>query len=96
MARANLRPVGANEKPAAQPPKTLAAAVELDRRSLLVRSRLQIAQVVDAGVPAHALGRLIAEMNDLDAEIRRLDAAELEESRDAAHVPDEAFDAEAI
>lgn len=90
-----LRVVGPDEVAPVVPPKTLVEATERTRREFLVRSRLQIATVIDAGVPAHALGRLIAEMDRIDTEIRRLDAVKDQESeRDA--VTDEAFDAEAI
>lgn len=96
MSGAKLRAVGSDETPPPKSPKTLADAVELDRRALLVRSRLEIAKVVDAGVPAHALGRLISELNALDAEIRRLDAVALEEASGVVRTEDGSFDAAAI
>ncbi len=69
----HLRAVENGEKPVPVVPTSLAEAVELDRRSFLVRARLQIAETIDAGVPAHALGRLIAEAERLDVEVRRID-----------------------
>jgi hypothetical protein len=73
------RVVDPDEK--AEPPiaETMAAATALDRRAFLVRARKQIADVIDEGVPAHALARLIAEMDRLDVEVRRMDAAAKQE-----------------
>lgn len=96
MSTRKLRAVGDDETPPTESPKTLSDAVDLDRRALLVRSRLEIAKVIDAGVPAHALGRLISEMNTLDSEVRRLDAIALEEASDVSTAEDGAFSAEAI
>lgn len=76
-----LRAVESDEKAFQEAPKTLAEATERSRRELLVRARLEIASAVDAGVPAHALGRLIAEMDRLDTEIRRMDAADEQEAQ---------------
>src|SRR5450756_1938538 len=56
------------------PPKTLVEATERSRREFLVMARRKIATEIDAGVPSHALGRLIAEMDRLDTEVRRMDA----------------------
>lgn len=91
-----LRAVLPGETVAHVPPKTLAEATERTRRELLVKSRLQIAQTLDDGVPAHALARLIAEMDRIDAEIRRLDLADSQEAARAGVVTDEEFDAQAI
>ena len=91
-----LRAVGADETPSAVAPKTLQDAVEMDRRALLVRGRLEIAKQIDAGVPAHALGRLIATMNELDIEIRRLDAEDEEAGRGRAESSRRSFDSAAI
>ena len=91
---AHLRAVGPDDVPVA-PPLTLVEATERSRREFLVRSRLQIATVIDAGVPAHALGRLIAEMDRIDGEVRRLDVLDEKEFRRAA-VTDEAFNAAAL
>lgn len=96
MSNRKLRAVGEDETPPLALPKTLSDAVEMDRRAFLVRSRLEIAKVIDAGVPAHALGRLISDMRDLDSEVRRLDAIALEESSDVSTAEDGAFIAEAI
>lgn len=75
-----LRAVEPGEAAVPELPKTLAAAAEMDRRSFLVRARLEIANTIDAGVPPHALGRLITDMERLDVEIRRLDAQEEQEA----------------
>jgi hypothetical protein len=61
----------------------------------LVRARLQLAQAIDAGVPPHALGRLIAEAERLDAEIRRLAVLDTE-GGGVAQATDGKFDAAAI
>jgi hypothetical protein len=96
MAKPTLRAVGADEKAAADPPSSLVEAAGRDRRSLLVRSRLEIAQTIDAGVPAHALARLISELDRIDSDIRRLDARQREEVADGGTADDEAFDASAL
>lgn len=76
-----LRAVEPGESGPQEPPRTLAEATERSRRDLLVRGRLEIASAIDAGVPAHALARLIAEMDRLDTEIRRMDAADEQEAQ---------------
>lgn len=96
MSNRMLRAVADDEKPPASTPKTLIDAVEMDRRALLVRARLEIAKVIDAGVPAHALGRLISDMKELDSEIRRLDAIALEEASGVVTTEDGSFDAAAV
>ncbi|GAA1959948.1 hypothetical protein [Microbacterium aquimaris] len=64
-------------------------AIEKGRRELLVAARLRIAQVIDDGAPAHALARLVTELDRLDGQIRVID----EEDTDwIAHVQDEPFD----
>ncbi|ANJ26649.1 hypothetical protein ATC03_07925 [Agromyces aureus] len=69
-------------------PGSLVEAAEMGRREFLVRARLHIASVIDAGVvPAHALGRLIAEMERLDSEVRRYDDAELDEGEVVGDAP---------
>jgi hypothetical protein len=73
------RVVGPDDAPPAAPPVTLVEATERSRREFLVMARKKIASEIDAGVPSHALGRLIAEMDRLDVEIRRMDAAERQE-----------------
>lgn len=78
----HLRAVGDAEAPPA-PAKTLAEAATRDRRAWLVTQRKIIADQVDAGVPAHALARLLGTANEIDAEIRRLDAADEEEAQRA-------------
>jgi len=93
----HLRAVEDGETATPEPPKTLAEAVELDRRSFLVRARLQIAETIDAGVPAHALGRLIAEAERLDVEVRRIDAQnDQEEAQKRGSGERRSFDAAAI
>lgn len=94
MAR-KLRAVGEGEVAVHLDPKTLTEAVELDRRTLLVRSRLEIAKIIDGGVPAHTLGRLISDMSGIDSEIRRLDSVAAQEDG-RVEIHDEAFDAAAI
>lgn len=93
MTRA-LRAVGPDEF--ALPPKTLVEATERSRREFLVMARRKIATEIDAGVPSHALGRLIAEMDRLDGEVRRLDASNEREAGRSAEVSDGTFDAAAI
>lgn len=88
-----LRAVEPGESVAA-PPKTLVEASALGRREFLTMARSKVAQTIDEGVPAHALGRLIAEVDRLDGEIRRLDAADEQEVGDV--VEDDEFDVRAI
>lgn len=80
----HLRPVEDGELAPAALPKTLADAVDLDRRSFLVRARLEIAATIDGGVPPHALGRLITDMERIDSEIRKIDAADEQEAQQNA------------
>ena len=89
-----LRAVGPDEKPAATP-KSLADAVGMSRMDLLVRARLELAKTIDGGVPPHALGRLITDMERLDAEIRRLAVLD-GEGGGVAQATDGTFDAAAI
>jgi hypothetical protein len=97
MADRTLRAVGDGEKAPPVPPASLAEATETDRRSLLVRARLEIARTIDAGVPPHALARLISEMERLDSEIRRMDSLrDAEEAPASGPVDNDAFDATAI
>ena len=91
-----LRAVKPDEKPVPTVPKTLAEASERSRREFLVSARLQITSAIDGGVPPHALGRLIAEADRLDAEIRRLDALQAEEVGGVSSVEDGEFKAAAI
>lgn len=65
------------------------------RREFLARSRVQIAEVIDNGVPAHALARLITELDRIDSEIRRMDSQDASEGEDA-EVEDGEFDAAAV
>lgn len=82
MARRHLHAVGEGEAPPADP-KTLVEAASRDRLTWLRKQRLLIAKQLDAGVPAHALGRLLSTANEIDAEIRRLEAADEEEAQRA-------------
>ncbi len=76
-----LRAVEAGEKPPVKPPETLVEALAADdRRSLLVLSRAKVAAALDAGVPAHSLVRMLAELERLDSEIRRIDAVDKQEA----------------
>lgn len=52
----------------------------MGRREFLVMARSVTAKTIDAGVPPHALARLIAEVERLDGEIRRLDATDEQEA----------------
>lgn len=80
MAR-TLRAVQDGDLPPLEPPKNLVEATERSRREFLVMSRHRIAAEIDGGtVPAHALARLIAEMDRIDLEIRRMDAADAQEA----------------
>ena len=96
MSTRKLRAVGPDETAAPELPATLADAVESDRRTFLVKARLQIAETIDGGVPAHALGRLITDMERIDSEIRRLDAAEEQEARRRGTGERRSFNAAAI
>lgn len=69
--------------------ETLVQATELSRKEFLATARRRIAEEIDKGVPAHALGRLIAEMDRLDIEIRRNAAIDDDE---VISVEDEPFD----
>lgn len=91
-----LRAVGPDEVAPNSPPTTLVEATERSRREFLVMARRRIATEIDSGVPSHALGRLIAEMDRLDGEVRRLDATEAQEAEARAPVTDARFDAAAI
>lgn len=91
-----LRAVGPDEKAESSPPTTLVEATERTRREFLVMARLKIATTIDAGVPSHALGRLIADMERLDTEIRRIDVMDAQEAGKNAEATDAVFDAEAI
>ena len=86
MAQQRLRVVPPSEKtPRAKPkPKTLVTAAELSERELLVTMRTKIAAEIDGGVPAHALGRLIRELRDVDKDIRLLDVKANHEAEDSA------------
>jgi hypothetical protein len=92
-----LRAVGPDETGELDPPKNLVEATGRSRREFLVMARRRIAEEIDGGsVPAHALGRLIAELERLDTEVRRLDTADAQEAGRRGPVEDGAFDAAAI
>ena len=96
MARA-LRAVGRDEVAAPlAPPANMAEAADRSRREFLVKARATIARTIDEGVPAHALGRLIAERDRLDSEIRRMDVADEQEAARHVEVSDGEFDASAV
>lgn len=95
MAR-RLRAVGPGDVVPVEPPKSMVEATDRSRREFLVKARKTVAETIDGGVPAHALGRLIAEMDRLDTEIRRLDAADEQEAIRAGSVEDGEFDSAAI
>jgi hypothetical protein len=76
-------------------PRTLKAAVKLGERDLLTALRDKLADKLDGGVPAYALGHLVKELRDLDREIRALDSQEAlraEEARKKAMRGDRAWD----
>jgi len=90
-----LRVANEDEQPAE--PKTLVEAAGMGRRTFLVAARKKIASEIDTGVPSHALGRLIAEMDRLDTEVRRIDAADEQEAqRGDSNRGRRSFDASAI
>ena len=95
MTRA-LRAVVPGEVAPAGPPKSLVEATGRSRREFLVKARRTIAKTIDDGVPAHALGRLIGEMDRLDSEIRRLDSVDEQEAAGHAEVEDGEFDSAAV
>ncbi len=76
----HLRAVGPGDSVELPPPTTLSEAAGRGRREFLMMAREKIASEIDAGVPPHALGRLIGEMDRLDIEVRRIDAAEKQEA----------------
>ena len=96
MGAPKLRAVAPDEVAPQAPPKTLVEATERSRREFLAMARRKIAAEIDAGVPSHALGRLIAEMDRLDTEVRRMDAVDEREAERGGQVLDEAFDASAV
>jgi len=93
-----LRAVGDADKPKGKT-KTLVSAADSSERELLVTMRTKIAAEIDGGVPAHALGRLMSCLRDVDKEIRQLDLR-LRQERDVAAASvgadDEAWDPSAI
>ncbi len=92
-----LRPVGDDERAVPAPPKSLVDATKLDRLSFLRRCREDLARAIDAGVPAHALARLMSEADRVDRDIRVLEAQNEAESAGASSpVISDHFDASAI
>lgn len=75
-----LRAVEPGEQPALEPPKSLLEAAGRSRLAFLIKARDTIAQEIDAGVPPHALARLVAEADRLDADVRALAASEEQEA----------------
>lgn len=93
----HLRAVRDGERPkTTRPPRSLAEATDRSRLELLVKSRETIAKTIDAGVPAHALARLINEMNGIDADIRRLEADEKQEAQRRGSGERRSFNQDAI
>ena len=74
----------------ADEPMSLVDAMEAGRPELLRAARRKLAEVIDGGVAAHALARLLQELDRLDTEIRRLD--EIEEDEDDEEGMDEEWD----
>ena len=50
--------------------KSLFEAAQMGRRELLEAARDRVAEEIDAGVPAHALRGLVAELSRIDRELR--------------------------
>lgn len=95
--KAPLRAVTADEKPpVADPPKTIAEAVERDERSLLVALRAKAAGEIDAGIPPAYLATTMRQLREIDKAIRQLDARDEQESPKGGRVADGTFDASAI
>lgn len=98
MARANLRPVGRDEK---APPRKLSvseAAATGDHRALLVAMRERVARTVsDPDCPPRDLAALTRRLQDIAKEIEAIDLRAKEEGADAADVADdEGWNAEAL
>lgn len=73
-----IRAVEDGEVPSS--PEFLEDALDLGRRAVLARARLELARVIDAGVPPHALARLVSELTEIDSQIRALDGEDVEGS----------------
>lgn len=96
MARATLRAVGKDEKPA---PRTVAeAAATGDHRALLVAMRERIARTVsNPDCPPRDLAALTRRLQDIAKEIESIDLRAKEEGADAVDVgADEDWTAEAL
>jgi hypothetical protein len=93
-----LRAVTDGEKAKKAPATTVAQAVESgSQREQLVAMRTRIAKAIDdpniRGADLAALSRRLLEIG---REVDAIDAAERQEARENAEVPDEAFDASAV
>ncbi len=93
MAR-KLRAVSPEDEAPRRAPATLIEAVGGSRREFLTMARWKIASEIDkGGVPSHALGRLIAEMDRLDGEVRLLDTRDEQEAKQRGPTEDESWSA---
>jgi hypothetical protein len=92
-----LRVVAPNERPLAPAkPETIAEAVNMDERALLVALRDKAAQEIDTGVPAAYLAPVMRQLREIDKAIRALDARDEQEAQRGGPAEDEAFDASAV
>ena len=97
--KAPLRAVAPDEKLPAAPvkPETIAEAVEMDERALLVALRAKVAKEIDVGVPPAYLAPVMRQLREIDKAIRQLDAREEQEGPERVDGDDDqAFDASAI
>ncbi len=96
--RANLRPVGRDEKAPARKLSVAEAAASGDHRALLIAMREQIAQTVtNPDCPPRDLAALTRRLQDIAKEIEAIDLRAKEEGADAADVADdEGWNAEAL
>lgn len=97
MAKANLRPVGPDEKPSRRVKSVSDAVAFGTRLDELEQARVIAARAIDdASTPAHALPRLLSQLNELSREYESLRRATEEEAVDGAVSGDEEFDQAAI
>ena len=76
-----LRAVEPGEQPVLGAPKSMVEAAGRSRLDFLMKARETIAREIDAGVPPHALARLVAEADRLDSEVRLIQAADEQEAQ---------------
>jgi len=92
-----LRAVGADEKPAREIRSVLEAADAGSRLDELVQMRRVIARAIDnENTSPRDLAALTRRQIEISKEIEALARQVEEEATDAAHIPDEDFDASAI